>query len=161
MFDPSPPAPGHNRANGIRQYIDGVTRGALEDCRANDLEQRGPPEKVAEDFSGCRRQVVTPQAEPSMRQERNWQRARDQQRVVKPVVEKRNIDMRFDQPAIARIERASHYKQRVTCVSKPLHSNARMMSPKPSPIEIFKNRTIPLLVAHPAALRQTFCQVGV
>ena len=160
MFGPSPPAPGQHRASGIRQYVDGVACGAVKDCRANDLKQRGPPEKMAEDFSVCGRQIVTPQAKPSMREQCNWQRARDQQRVVEPIVEEGNIHVRFDQPAIARVERARHDKQWVTHVSKPFHSNASMIRPNPSPIVIFKNKTIPLLVAHLAAWRQTFCQVG-
>jgi len=160
MFHSPPPAPGQHRANGVRQYVDGVAGCAFKDCRANDLKQRGPPKEVAEDFSGRRRQIVTPQAKPAMREQRNWQRAWDQQRVVEPIVEEGNIHVRFDQPAIARVKRARRDKQWVTHVSKPFHSNASMISPKPSPIVIFKSKTILLLVAHPAALRQTFCQVG-
>jgi len=101
-----------------------------------------------------------PQAKPSMRQQHNRQRARDEQRIVEPIVEERNIHVWFDEPAIDGVERARRHKQWVTHVSKPFHSNAMMISPNPSPIEIFKNKTILLLVAHAAAWRQTFCQVG-
>src|SRR5688572_18856651 len=141
MLRSSPPEPRQRRSDGVRQYVDGVARAALKDCRANDLKQRRPPKEMAEDFAGRGRGIVTPQAKPSMREQRDRQRARDQQRVVEPIVEKGNIDMRFDQPAIDRVERASRHKQWITHVSKPLHSKARIMSPKPSPIEIFKNKT--------------------
>lgn len=161
MFYPSPPKPGQDCASGIGEYVDRVSGGVLENCRANDLKQRGPPEQMAENLSGGRRPIVLSQAKPSMRQQRDWQRARDQQRVVEPIVEEANIHVRFDQPAIARIENARRHKQRVTHVSKPLHSNASMISPKPSPIAIFKIKTIPLFVTQSAALRQTFCQVDV
>ena len=83
-----------------------------------------------------------PQAKPSMRQQHNRQRARDEQRIVEPIVEERNIHVWFDEPAIDGVERARRHKQWIAHVSKPLHSNARMISPNPSPIEIFKNKTI-------------------
>lgn len=101
-----------------------------------------------------------PQAKPSMRQQHNRQRARDEQRIVEPIVEERNIHVWFDEPAIDGVERARRHKQWITHVSKPLHSNASMISPNPSPIAIFRSKTIPLLVAHRTALRQTFYQVG-
>jgi hypothetical protein len=160
MGHSSPPAPGEHGANSIRQYVGGIPGCALKDCRANDLKQRSPPKEMAEDFSGRGRQIVTTQAKPSMRQQRDGKRAWDQQCVVEPIVEEGNMDVRLDQPAIARVERASRHKQRVTHVSKPLHSNASMISPNPSPIAIFRSKTIPLLVAHRTALRQTFYQVG-
>ena len=160
MFRSSPPEPRQHRADGISEHVNRIPRCALEDGRANDLEQRGPPKEMAENFSGRWRQIVTPQAQPLMRQQRNRQRTGNQQRVVEPIVEEGNIQVRFDQPAIDRVERARRHTQRITYVSKPLHSNASMIRPKPSPIVIFKNKTILLFVAHPAALRQTFCQVG-
>src|SRR5688572_1510610 len=127
----SPPEPRQDCADGIRQHIEGISRGALKDGGTNDLEQGGPPEEMAENFSGRWRQIVIPQTKPSMDQQRDWQRARDQQRVIKPVVEERNMHVRFDEPAIARVERASRHKQGVPHVPKPLHSNASMISPKP------------------------------
>jgi len=50
MLHLSPPAPGQHRTNGIRQYVGGISRGALNDGRANDLEQRGPPDEMAENL---------------------------------------------------------------------------------------------------------------
>jgi hypothetical protein len=54
-------------------------------------------------------------------------------------VEKGDLAMRLDQPAIARVQRATNQKKRIENVTESLHS-ARRIKPKPKPSNNFKRK---------------------
>src|SRR5436190_331634 len=66
--------------------------------------------------------------QPKQRRQGAW----NQQRIGKPVMEKRDCDVRLYHPAIQRVQGAAGDEERVAEVPKGPHSRTRMMSPKPS-----------------------------
>jgi hypothetical protein len=78
-----------------------------------------------------------------MREQHRWQGAGDQQDVIKPVVKEGDFAVRLDQPAIERIKAATEQEEWIKDVSKPFHSSAKMIMPKPKPNNTFKMRTFP------------------
>jgi hypothetical protein len=62
-------------------------------------------------------------------------------------MEKRNVKMRLNQPAIGRVKRATNQKKRIKNVTKSLHSRARITKPKPKPSNNFNRMTFVKITA--------------
>jgi hypothetical protein len=109
--------------------------------RPGDFKENRPPEDMGRDFSQGRRFVVGAQTQPAMSQQQRRQGARNKQHVVEPIMKKRNVAMRLDEPAIGRVQRATGQKKRIENVAESLHSRARIIKPKPKPSNNFNSKT--------------------
>jgi len=69
-----------------------------------------------------------------MQQEHGRQRAGNQQQIIEPRMEKRQVRMRLDFPSVERLQRAADQEKRIGQIAEPSHSVQMMISPDPSPI---------------------------
>ena len=108
-----PPDEGNEGADAVGEHIQRIAGGVLQDARAHPFEEHGPEGQVPEDFPARRRSSARTQAEPFMRQQQRWQRAREEQRVVEPAGEEIDMDMRLHPPAVHRVKRAADEDERI------------------------------------------------
>lgn len=66
--------------------------------------------------------------QPMQVQERG-QRAGNQQRIIKVVVQKCDVEARLEAPAVQRIEQTAQQEKAVSQITKRFHSKARMTMP--------------------------------
>jgi hypothetical protein len=110
--------------------------------RADEFKKDGPSDDVSGHFAESRRGVVGAKSEPVLAQQDRREGARNEKEVIEPIMEKRNVAMRFDPPAVGRVKRATEQKKRVEDESEPLHKSARMIMPKPNPSNNFSRITL-------------------
>ena len=87
-------------------------------------------------------------SEPVLRQQNRRQGAGNEKQVIEPIMEEGNVAMRFDQPPVGRIKRATEQKEGVEDESKPLHKSASIIMPKPNPNNSFSRKTLPIITGH-------------
>lgn len=133
-----PPDPRQQRAHGIRHDIERIARRPSQPMRPNPLEQHRPDREVPENLAARRPAFPQSQAQPTLRQQHRRQRARDEQPVIEPAPEQRQMRVRFDAPAVQRIQDTTSHAQRVEHVTEGLHSKAIMITPAPSASNSFK-----------------------
>jgi hypothetical protein len=102
-----PEQPRDDSAGGVAGDIDGIGDALVEDVGPEPLEEDGPDEEVRGDFPPARRGVVGPQAEHSIGEQEEGQRAGDEERVVEMAVEERRVgvEVRLDEEAVDGVDR--------------------------------------------------------
>jgi hypothetical protein len=75
--------------------------------RTRDFEEKRPDEQMEGDFADRGHIVILAQAKAALGQQNRRQRAGDQQQIVEMIVQKGAVNVRFDQPAIDRVKRAT------------------------------------------------------
>jgi hypothetical protein len=103
-----PPEPRENPADKIGYDIPRVTDCSSHNVWADDLEKYGPYDEMKGDLTGGWRRQSFSQTEPVLCQE-NWrERARDQQRIAKMIVQEPIREVRFQDPTVERIKTARY-----------------------------------------------------
>src|SRR5581483_8440285 len=138
---PAPPQERGESSGKISHGIPGIAGGA-HDMGADPFKENGPADEMAGDFPKAGPGVARAKPEQRVGEQNRRQRARDEEGVVKPVVEEGDVRVRFDEPPVGGVERAGQQKQRVANVAEPLQSNARMTRPAERPMRIFTRTAI-------------------
>lgn len=137
----APPSVGDRAAAGIGDGVPGIAGGG-EDVGADEFKKNGPADDVARDFAEGRCGIALANFKPALDQQEGRQCAGNEECVVEPIVEERNMAIRLDEPSIGGIERATQQKERVKDVSKGLHKSARIIKPNPNPNSSFRRKTL-------------------
>jgi len=127
-----PPETRRQAANRIGQGIPGIPHRPGHNMRANHFEQNRPDTEIEGYLPRSGRPVVVTQLEPPLQRQEHRQRARDQQHIVKMIVQKRRMNVRFHQPSIGGVQSAAHKEQGVSQVTEGSQSKARMTKPNPT-----------------------------
>lgn len=149
---PPPPNPRHHRPACVSRRVPRIA-GRSHDMRPDHLEQNRPSRPMRRDFPHRGHGPARSQPQRAMRQQQRRQGARNEESVVEPRMEKLNVAMRLDPPAIGRIQPATHQKKRIKNVPEPPHNKARMIRPKPKPSNTFSSRILDNIT-------QLFCPVS-
>ena len=85
----------------------------MQHAAANDFNEDRPAHKMGKNLARRRWAIVLAQAKRTMHGEQDWQRTRDEQQIVEPIVEKSAGRMRLDQEAVHGVERAAAEEKRI------------------------------------------------
>ena len=119
-----PPKPRRYAATPITQNIPRIERGVRPDDWANSFEQQRPEKKVQDNFRNLRRIIVLTQTKSPMQPENERERAGNQPAIIKAVMKKSHVEMRFDDPAVDGIRGAANQKERVAVIAKRRHGQS-------------------------------------
>lgn len=72
-------------------------------------------------FRNLRQIIVQAQAKSPMQPKNERQRAGNQPAIIKMVMKKSRVDMRFDEPAVDGIRGAANQKERVSVIAETWH----------------------------------------
>lgn len=132
-----PPKRGQKGAARVGRHVPPIARGAGNDRGADPFAQHRPENQVTKDLAGGGRAIVSAQTPAPVQRQHRRQSAGNQQQIVEPGMEKRQVCARLQSPTIEWIERARPEKQGIRVVPKPPHSRASMMNPAAVATAIF------------------------
>ena len=119
-----PPEPRRYSATPVAGDIPKIRRGVRPDDWTNSFEQQRPENKVRDNFRNLRRIILQPQAKLPMQPENERQRAWNQPAIIKMVMKKSRVEVRFDEPAVDGIRGAANQKERVTVIAEVWHGQS-------------------------------------
>ena len=119
-----PPKPRRHAAAPVAGDIPKIRRGVRPDDGTDSFEQQRPENEVRDNFRNLRRIIVLTQAKSPMQPENERQRARNQPAIIKMIVKKSRVDMRFDEPAVNSIRGAANQKERVAIIAEAQHGQS-------------------------------------
>lgn len=119
-----PPKPRHYSAAPVAGDIPKIRRSVRPDDWTNSFEQQRPENKVRDNFRNLRRIIVLAQAKSPMQPKNERQRAGNQPAIIKMVMKKSRVNMRFDEPAVDGIRGAANQKERVAVIAKRRHGQS-------------------------------------
>ena len=116
-----PPNPSRESANGIGHGVPWIASRAGDVFRADPLDDDGPNNYVQCNFRTAGETVVAPNFEQSMHKQQWGQCTRDDQAIVEMVVQKRPVQMRFEQMLVDAVRGATQQKKWISKIKKPRH----------------------------------------
>jgi len=124
-----PPETGGEGPGGIGYQVPPIAGCVIEQEGACDFRDETPDHQVECDFPDAGRMIVGSPLQFALPPEHEGQGGRDQQHIIKMVMEKPDIQMGFQPPTIEGIETDRQQTQRIATVGERPHSSARITKP--------------------------------